>query len=45
MVALAVVVGSVGMYFCTVFLSYAPIIAAALLGLAGMGGFAFFMLK
>jgi hypothetical protein len=45
MVALAVAVGSAGMYFCTVFLSYAPIITAALLGLAGMGGFAFFMLR
>jgi hypothetical protein len=45
MVALAVVVGSMGMYFSTIFLTYAPIIAAALLGLAGMGGFAFFMLR
>jgi hypothetical protein len=43
-VALAVVAGSVGMYFCTIFLRYAPIIASALLGLAGMGGFAYFML-
>lgn len=42
--ALAVVAGSVGMYFCTVFLSYAPIITSALLGLAGIGGFAYFML-
>lgn len=45
MVALAVAAGSVGLYFCTVFLRYAPVIAAALLGLAGMGGFAFYMLK
>ena len=44
-VALAVAAGSVGMYFCTVVLSYAPIIAAALVGLAGTGGFAFFMLR
>lgn len=44
-VALVVIAGSIGMYFCTVFLSYAPVVAAALVGLAGMGGFAFFMLK
>lgn len=44
LVALAVVAGSVGMYFCTVFLSYGPVITSALLGLAGMGGFAFFIL-
>ena len=43
-VALAIAAGSVGMYFCTVFLSYVPVITAALLGLAGIGGFAFFML-
>ncbi len=43
-VALAVVAGSAGMYFCTVFLRYAPIAVSALLGLAGMGGFAYFML-
>lgn len=43
-VALAVVAGSVGMYFCTIFLRYAPIIISALLGLAGMGGFAYYML-
>jgi hypothetical protein len=43
-VALCVAVGSLGMYFCTVFLTYLPIIAAALLGLAGMGGFAYLML-
>ncbi len=42
--AVCVVAGSVGMYFCTVFLSYIPIILAALLGLAGIGGFALFML-
>jgi hypothetical protein len=45
MLALAVVVGSAGMYFCTVFLTYLPIFTAALMGLAGMGGFAYFMLK
>ena len=43
-IALAVTVGSVGMYFATVFLSYAPVISAAVLGLAGIGGFAYFML-
>lgn len=44
LVALAVTVGSVGMYFSTVFLSYAPVSAAAILGLAGIGGFAYFQL-
>ena len=44
-VVLAVAVGSVGMYFCTVSVSYVPVITAALLGLAGIGGFAFFMLS
>ncbi len=43
-VALAVIAGSVGMYFCTVFLRYMPITIAALLGLVGMGGFAYFRL-
>jgi hypothetical protein len=44
-VAMAIVVGSVGMYFCTVFVSYVPVITSALLGLAGIGGFAYFMLR
>ncbi len=44
-IALAVAVGSVGMYFCTVFLRYAPVIASALLGVVGMGGFAFLLLR
>jgi hypothetical protein len=44
-VAMAIVVGSVGMYFCTVFVSYVPVIASALMGLAGIGGFAYYMLK
>ncbi len=44
-VAMAIVVGSVGMYFCTVFVSYVPVIASAALGLAGIGGFAYFMLR
>jgi len=35
----------VGMYFSTVFLTYLPVIAAAVVGLAGMGGFAYFMLR
>jgi hypothetical protein len=42
--ALCVTVGSVGMYFCTVFLSYVPVVTAALLGLAGIGGFALLLL-
>ena len=44
-VVMAIAVGSVGMYFCTVFVSYIPVITSALLGLAGIGGFAYFMLK
>ncbi|HTL66591.1 MAG TPA: DUF4339 domain-containing protein [Lacunisphaera sp.] len=33
---LAVTAGSVGLYFCTIFLSYIPLAVAALLGLGGM---------
>lgn len=44
-VVLAVAAGSVGMYLCTVFVSYVPVITAALLGLVGIGGFAFYMLS
>ncbi len=33
---IAVVAGSVGLYFCTIFLSYIPLAVAALLGLGGM---------
>jgi len=33
---IAVAAGSVGLYFCTIFLSYIPLIVAALLGLGGM---------
>jgi hypothetical protein len=43
--ALAVAAGSVGMYGCTVFLSYGPIIISVLLGLAGMGGFLLYTLR
>jgi hypothetical protein len=43
-VVMAIAMGSVGMYFCTVFVSYVPVIASALLGLVGIGGFAYFML-
>jgi hypothetical protein len=32
----AVAAGSVGLYFCTIFLSYVPLAVAALLGLGGM---------
>jgi hypothetical protein len=42
---MSIVVGSVGIYFCTVFVSYVPVITSALLGLAGIGGFAYFMLR
>ena len=42
---MAIVIGSVGMYFCTVFVSYVPVITSAALGLAGIGGFAYFMLR
>lgn len=33
---IAVAAGSVGLYFCTIFLSYVPLAVAALLGLGGM---------
>jgi len=42
--ALLIVGGSVGLYFCTVVLSYLPVLLSALLGLAGIGGFAYFTL-
>jgi len=32
----AVAAGSVGLYFCTIFLSYIPLVVSALLGLGGM---------
>jgi hypothetical protein len=41
---LALAAGSAGLYLCTVFVSYIPIALAALLVLAGMGGFAWFSL-
>jgi len=44
LMALLVVGGSVGLYFCTVVLSYLPLVLAAVLGLAGLGGFAYFVL-
>jgi hypothetical protein len=43
-VVLTVAASSLGMYFCTIFMNYMPVIAAALIGLAGIGGFAYFML-
>jgi hypothetical protein len=43
--ALLVVGGSVGLYFCTVVLSYMPVLLSALLGFAGIGGFAYFVLN
>ena len=33
---IAIAAGSVGLYFCTIFLSYIPLAVAALLGLGGM---------
>lgn len=44
LVAMAVACGSLGLYLCTIFLTYISVIAAAVLGLAGIGGFAYFML-
>ena len=42
--ALAVAAGSAGLYFSTVFLSYIPTIAAALVGIGGMGLFAYHLI-
>jgi hypothetical protein len=44
LLALLAVAGSVGMYFCTIFLSYFPVTVAAVLGLGGIGGLAYFLL-
>ena len=43
-IAFLIVGGSVGLYFCTVVVSYLPVFLSAVLGLAGIGGFAYFML-
>jgi hypothetical protein len=43
-IALMIVGGSVGLYFCTIVLSYLPVLLSAVLGLAGIGGFAYFVL-
>jgi hypothetical protein len=40
----AYVIGSAGLYFCTVFINFVGIGLAAGLGLAGLGGYAFFAL-
>ncbi|HKB90577.1 MAG TPA: GYF domain-containing protein [Opitutaceae bacterium] len=40
----AIVAGSAGLYLCTIFLELVPVIVAAALGVAGMGGFAYLML-
>ena len=45
LLALSAAAASLGMYFCTVFLSYLPITIAALLGLGGIGGLAYFLLN
>jgi hypothetical protein len=42
--ALFIVGGSIGLYFCTILISFMPVLLAALLGLAGIGGFAYFIL-
>ena len=41
---LAALAGSVGLYLCTVFVSYLPIAIGLGLGLAGMGGLAYFLI-
>ena len=41
---LAALAGSVGLYTCTVFVSYLPIAIGLALGLAGMGGLAYFLI-
>jgi len=41
---LAALAGSVGLYMCTVFVSYLPIAIGLGLGLAGMGGLAYFLI-
>ena len=43
-IAFLIVGGSVGLYFCTVVVSYLLVFLSAVLGLAGIGGFAYFML-
>lgn len=42
---LYVLVGSVGLYLCTVFVSVGPAVIAALAGVGGMGALAFYMLS
>jgi len=42
--ALLVVGGSIGLYFCTIVISYLPVALAAILGLAGIGGLTYFIL-
>ena len=44
LLALSAAAASLGMYFCTVFLSYLPIMIAVVLGLGGIGGVAYFLL-
>jgi hypothetical protein len=41
---IAVVLGSIGLYLCTIFVRYLPIAIATALALAGMGGFAWLAL-
>lgn len=42
---LTVAAGSVGLYFCTVFVDMLPVMVAAGLGIAGLGGTAYFLLS
>ena len=42
---LAALAGSVGLYMCTVFMSYVPITIGLALGLGGMGGLAYFFIS
>lgn len=42
---LALASASIGMYFCTIFVSYLPLAVAVAAGFAGMAGFAYFMLS
>jgi hypothetical protein len=41
----ALIVGSIGLYFCTVFVSYLPVIVCALMGLAGLGAVSWMLIS
>jgi hypothetical protein len=42
--ALMIVAGSIGLYFCTLVINLLPALLSALLGFAGIGGFAYLVL-